>query len=140
MKLSFGMIFSILLIIAFLAFAFFGIKQFLDMQQKALYLKFQEDLKEDVNIHYIGEQGSKSFVYDLPNKVTDVCFVNNNPDNLAISFSDEPFPERLTIPKIDLTQTIRDGSKICFTPEDNKIKLHLVKEFGENLVTIKRSN
>jgi len=139
MKLSFGMIFSILLIIAFLAFAFFGIKQFLDMQQKALYLKFQEDLKEDVNDQYIGEHGSRDITYDLPGKVDDVCFVRNDEGNLAIYFSDKPFPERSTIPKINLDKTLEVTSPLCFHSEEKKITLSLVKEIGENFVTI-RSN
>ncbi len=49
MKLSFGMIFSIILIIVFLSFAFYAIKIFLNMQTTMQVGKFVEELRNDVD-------------------------------------------------------------------------------------------
>ena len=48
MKLSFGMIFSIILIIAFLALAFYGIKTMLDTQNEIKLKQFYDNLEADI--------------------------------------------------------------------------------------------
>ncbi|GAH39661.1 unnamed protein product, partial [marine sediment metagenome] len=76
LKLSFGMIFSIILIIIFIAFAFFAVKKFLNIGTSAQIGKFKNDLQSDIDRIWRGSQGSEEQEYFLPSKVKYVCFVN----------------------------------------------------------------
>ena len=49
MKLSFGMIFSIILIVAFVTFAVYAIITFLGVQEIAKVAIFRDNLQEDIN-------------------------------------------------------------------------------------------
>lgn len=77
MKLSFGMIFSIILIIVFLAFAFYVISLLIGGQDKTLVLNFKGDLQNDVDKIW---RGSGSLTnpdgYNLPKKIQLVCFID----------------------------------------------------------------
>ena len=64
-KLSFGMIFSIILIIVFLAFAFYAIKVFLGIQNTAQIGKFISDLKSDVDRVWKSTESSEEKEYNL---------------------------------------------------------------------------
>ena len=59
MNISFGMIFSILLIVFFIAFAFYGIKKFLGFQDTIKIEKFLDDLQSDVDRVWRGSQASQ---------------------------------------------------------------------------------
>ncbi len=72
-KLSFGMIFSIILIIIFLIFAFYGIKMILNFQKEANIGKFVNDLQNDVNKMW-QNSGSQIKTYILPKNIEEVCF------------------------------------------------------------------
>jgi uncharacterized protein (UPF0333 family) len=45
LKISFGMIFSIILVISFLAFGFFAIQKFLGIQENIIMKKFVDDFQ-----------------------------------------------------------------------------------------------
>ena len=76
MQMSFGMIFSIILIIFFLAFAFFGIRTFLGIQDTAEKAKFLSDIQNDVETVWKSAQSSQAKEYFLPGKISDVCFID----------------------------------------------------------------
>ena len=59
MKLSFCMIFSIILILAFLAFTVYAIRKFLGIQTSVQIGKFGDDLQTDVDKMWRGSQGSE---------------------------------------------------------------------------------
>ena len=49
MKISFGMIFSIILIVVFIAVAVYAIIKFLDVQHTIQIESFKKDLQDDIN-------------------------------------------------------------------------------------------
>jgi hypothetical protein len=57
MEISFGMIFSILLIVIFIAFAFFGIKKFLEVHNEILSKKFIDDVNADITKMWKSSRG-----------------------------------------------------------------------------------
>ena len=76
MKLSFGMIFSIILIIIFIAFAFWGITKFLDYQKKIQINQFNNYFQQDIDKMWGGSIGSEEKAYNLPKKIDYVCFTD----------------------------------------------------------------
>jgi len=73
LKLSFGMIFSIILIIVFLVFAFYAIKMILNFQQSASIGKFVNDFQNDIDEKW-ANTGSQVITYNLVKDVEQVCF------------------------------------------------------------------
>ena len=156
-EMSFGMIFSILLILAFLGFAFYGIQKFMSMQNAIKIGKFTSDIQEDINKMWKSTQGSQTIEYLLPSKIEAVCFANysmpnkNNPESLyrdmrqAIYGNQNLFfyplgtgegIDALTLSHIDLESMIGNKNPICIETQKGKITLTIKKNFGENLVII----
>ena len=75
-KLSFGMIFSIILIIIFLVFAFYVIGKFLDMKGSVEAGKFIGSLQTDVDKMWKSSQGSQELEYSVPSGIEQVCFAD----------------------------------------------------------------
>jgi hypothetical protein len=74
--ISFGMIFSIILIVFFLAAAFIAIKAFLGWQKTAEIGLFFDKLQTDINYAWNSESASFNSSSTLPSGITYVCFVN----------------------------------------------------------------
>jgi len=136
MKLSFGMIFSIFLIIIFIAFAVYGIIKFINLQQDLQIENFVLDLQNDVEKMWKAPKGSSEEVYSLPKKVISVCFVNTEFENLIIRYSDSSRDER-KIEKINLEDiTSVQNPYYCILNIDGRVTITLYKDFGEDLVKI----
>ena len=141
MELSFGMIFSIILIIVFLVFAFMGIQKFIGIGNQATNLKFTEDLKEDVNKIYLGSKASIIREYRLTKDVEAVCFTDQDEGNNLAIHKKETFPQRENILYVDMEKTLQGDvtdKGLCFVSSNQKIILKLTKDFGETLITIER--
>ena len=136
LEISFGMIFSTILVVIFLAAGFYAIQKFLDLQSDIQLKKLTEDLQKDVDSMWKSTQGSKSVEYVTPRKLTSVCFVNDPEKNTELIF--KRGRELKNINHIDLENTLvgRERS-ICAEPVDGKLTLVLEKKYGEPLVTIK---
>ena len=76
LNLSFGMIFSIILIIIFIIFAFYAIQKFLSWQNSAQIGKFKNDLQSDIDRIWQSSKGSQEKEYFLPTKIKYVCFAD----------------------------------------------------------------
>jgi uncharacterized protein (UPF0333 family) len=126
MKISFGMIFSIILIIAFLAFAFWGIKKFVGVQETAMIAQFKSDLQNDVNTMWNGPQGQQLMKYKLPKKIENVCF-RNSYENIYFE------PRKYGSSNIE---HVNIENNICFENKEGTVTIGLKKDFGENLVTV----
>jgi len=133
MKLSFGMIFSIILIIFFIAFAFFAIRKFLGIQDAMKIGQFGDQLQSDIDKLWRGSQGSQEVEYFLPLKIESVCFVDNDYENL--DFHSETFIEGKKIEHINITK-ITSGGDFCIENINGKVKMTIKKDYGEALVTI----
>src|SRR3989344_5094359 len=76
LSLSFGMIFSIILIVIFISFAFFAISKFLGIQKSVETGRFLNDFQADVDRIWQGSQGSEVKIYTIPKKIEYVCFAD----------------------------------------------------------------
>lgn len=135
-KLSFGMIFSIILIVIFIAFAFYAIKIFLGLQGSAEIKKFVNDLQLDIDRVWKSDGASQEREYILPSKVEYVCFVDDEYQNLIFQASE--FIKGTKIDRIDVQKTTEGEDPFCIKNIDGKIKIRLQKDFREALVTIVR--
>lgn len=135
LKISFGMIFSIILIISFLAFGFFAIQKFLGMQDNIVMKKFVDNFQEDIDKMWKSTQGSKEVKYSVSRDVTSVCFEYSPYYNVLI-YSGERF-EDYTFAQIDIEKTLDGKTSICAKVKEGKINFYLSKQFDEEYVTIK---
>ena len=160
MKLSFGMIFSIILIIIFIAFAIYTIGIFLGLQKDAISGKLFNDVQRDVDKVWKSAESLEEFEYFLPRGIDSVCFVDfsydygrgiaeNLYDDLErISFGEGNFvlySEGLKpgsdfsskeIKNIDIEQTTEMDNPLCFRGSSGKVKITLKKDFSESNVTV----
>jgi hypothetical protein len=144
LNLSFGMIFSIILIVVFLAFGFFGIKQFLKMQTEIQVNLFLDDFQQDVTELYNSEQGTDlpNMEYTLPTYVTKVCFEDSEFGNLRFVVDNskglsKPL-SRENIQHINIAKTLNGADYLCFDNVKGRITFLLSLEEGETLVTVKK--
>ena len=157
MKMSFGMIFSIILMIVFVSVAFYAIQKFLELQNSTQIAKFARDLQEDVDKMWKGSQGSQSQTYFLPSKIDYVCFIDYISseygryddffseldqfyyENENLFFYPPGSAEGLDskeIKHIDLDKMTNSENPFCTKNTKGKVKMVIKKEFGEALVTI----
>lgn len=134
LNISFGMIFSIVLIIIFLAFGFYAIKKFMDLQESVQIEKFLNDFQSDVDKMWKSYQGSQEVEYFLPTKVVSICFQDDEFEN--IKFTSKNIIPGKNIENIDIEKIIKDENPFCVKNVKGKVKFMLVKEYGDALVTI----
>jgi hypothetical protein len=154
MRLSFGMIFSIFLIIVFIAFAIYGIMKFLEWQKTVQIGQFYNNLQSDVDKLWKGTQGAVEKTYVIPSKVEKVCFIDidsikkggniNIYDDLSlfgfnrnlvlypISFGELT---ATNIEHINMSETLNENP-LCIENSDGKVKISMRMNPGDSLVTI----
>lgn len=76
MQISFEMIISIILIIIFLAAAFYAITRFIGWQRLIQEGKFSEELQSDIDKIWKSSESSFTGKYSLPSKIKYVCFID----------------------------------------------------------------
>ncbi len=135
LKISFGMIFSIILVISLLASGFYAIQKFLSMQDSILMGKFMDEFKGDIEKMWKSTQGSKKVQYRLPKQVEKICFVLDPKRNMAIY--EDGLPKYYKIDKIDIDKTLGSREALCKKVKDQKIEFVITKNFGDKDVTIK---
>jgi hypothetical protein len=136
LNLSFGMIFSIILIIAFIAFGFYAITKFIDLQKTIQIENFLKDFQNDVNNMWKSPQGSQVLTYSLPTKISSVCFTNDEFQNLKFT-SNEIIGGKM-IENLDIANITAIQNPFCISNIKGKISLTIVKNFGETLVRVER--
>lgn len=158
-NLSFGMLFSIILIIVFIVFAFYAIGKFLDIQKSVKVGQFSESLKADVDRMWKSSSGSQAVEYSLPSSVESVCFTDfgesassgkeKTYDSLRmVHFNEENtffYPvgsaggvDSVKINNIDLTEITKKENPYCIESVNEKIKLTIKKDIGSALVVVTR--
>lgn len=155
--MSFGMIFSIFLIIAFIVFAFLAINYFLDFSKTSTVNLFYENLQTEINKVYSSPSSEKEFSISLPPKVEMVCFFdftkpathdtekyndvemyNFTGENLFL-FPQNSMPEfnRKIIENINITQITNQENPYCI---ENPSTIKLIKElYGSKTVLVQRA-
>jgi hypothetical protein len=133
-QISFGMIFSIILIVVFIAFAIYGITKFLGVQKFAQVEKFKNDFQADINNMWKSTQGSQDVEYFIPKKIEQVCFAEGEFYNMYFIPSDY---DGYILKNIDFAKiNILSGKKLCISTLNGKISMTIKKNYNENLVTI----
>ncbi|MCA9487984.1 MAG: hypothetical protein KC516_03415 [Nanoarchaeota archaeon] len=138
MKLSFGMIFSIILIIVFLFAAFYAITKFISFQKEIKYRQFSEDLNSDVEKLWKSTQGSNKVSYNLPTGTKEICVTNGDFENVYIHKKRGIVSYQ--IDHLDEEKTLEGKSSLCFEVLDGKVEFGLKKLSNEAEVTIVKTN
>lgn len=158
MQLSFGMIFSIILIIVFVAFAVYAIIKFLDLQEGVQVGQFLNDLQNDVDKMWKSSQGSVEKDYRIPSGIDYVCLVDfNSPkrgdnliyyDDLKMGFYEFEnlifYPvgsagvDSYNLRHINLSSITGIENPLCIPNVKGKVKLTIGMNPGNSLVTITR--
>lgn len=140
-QISFGMIFSVILIIGFIAFAVWGIKKFLDVSDFAQAEKFKSDFQADIDNMWTSTQGSQALEYALPKKIGQVCFEDGEFENMYFLPLNSDY-KGILLKNVDIAKTVRDSTsrpkKLCVESAKGKIRLTIKKAYNENTVTITR--
>ena len=157
MKLSFGMIFSIILIIVFMIFSFYAIQKFLGMQKAIQIGQFVDGLKSNVDKMWNAPKGSDEFEYFLPKKIESVCFVDYSSPKKGVN--QELYQElkqfyyeyenlffypggsaeglnAVEIEHIDIEKITAKENPFCIENIKGKVKMTLKKDYGEALVMV----
>lgn len=147
MQISFGMIFSIILIIAFISFAVYAIYIFLDLNKGAEVRAFVNDLQNNVKVLWKSDHGSQTVSYNLPNEIKKVCFIDSQYGNLIFLPPESTNVDYQNITNFNITKTIEEAEKsspskseriseynnedgLCFA-NNGKVSMTLVKNYGE---------
>ncbi len=160
-EISFGMIFSIILIIFFLAAAFYAIKVFMGFSDTAKAGKFYTDLQSDIkNIWGNSAFSSGQHDYIIPSGINLVCFVDFSSDakgknsnlytdlKMGTYTGDENlvlYPlkhnnfDSKRIDYIDLSEITSAENPFCIQTSNGKVSMILKKDIGQDLVTITRA-
>ncbi len=133
--LSFGMIFSIILIIIFIAFAFYAIQKFLGLQDSIKINTFYDTLQNDVNTVWNSAQAVQPKPYILPSSVKEICFTNTGSENMILYGNNNRPENSHNVDHINITATTAAGDS-CFNVINGQLSLVLQKNFGDTLVTI----
>ena len=136
MKMSFGMIFSIILIIAFLAFAFYAIRSFLGMQQEVQINQFTENFQSDVDKLWKSTSGTKAVDYALPSKIEEVCFYIDEDNIYNMKLQQEKIFIEYKIKNIDILETVGNRNEVCKKLVEGRINFELQKDYDNPLVKI----
>ncbi len=158
MKLSFGMIFAILLIVFFMGFAFYAIQKFLGMQRTLSVGSFSKDLQDDVNrLWRSSQKAQENKEYALPDKIEKACFLDSSSaikgrdweigDDLKRLFGGEDnlyfYPvgsaeglDSLTIDHLDLDEMTSRHNPYCINNSGGKVRITIKKDFNNPLVIL----
>jgi len=152
MKLSFGMIFSIFLIIIFIAFAFFAINKFISTQRTVQYHQFIQDLQGDIDKMWKEQQSSQAVSYSIPSSIKQVCLTRScgdlgmefncysNSDNIVFNSTRKVFDSAF-ISHLDIDRTVGGNRRMkCFEVVDGKVDFMLIKTYGVTNVVIASPN
>ena len=129
LKLSFGMIFSIILIIVFLGFGFFAIQKFLSFQHDVQIKQFYSSLNEDVLKAYKSTRASSGETYSLPSSVKQVCFDDDNYENVYL-YEERPLHG-------EYVEHLKIDEGFCVGTVGGKVNLILEKNYEDTFVSVR---
>ena len=154
-QISFGMIFSIILIIAFIALAIYIIMVFLGWKTCTETGLFKQDLQEAIDNAWSRDMHKETFTKSLSGGIEKVCFVDlskASKGNYKEYYSDFElqgkgnlffFPLKkacegqrsFNINHLNIDKITEQDNPYCMG-DNGKIEIKIEKEFNENLVNI----
>jgi hypothetical protein len=158
--MSFGTIFSILLIIFFIIIAFIAIRHFLNLRDCAKIGLFVDDFQEKIDKAWSSQKSGFSFTGSLPSNLDYVCFANfSRPINgndverkIGNEISVYKFSEGnmffyprenscnmpyIRIKHINIEEITKIRNPYCIKIESGKIIVEIEKDYNDALVSIK---
>lgn len=160
LKISFGMMFSIILIIIFLTFGFYVITKFLDLQKTIQIGNFREGLQNDIDELWKGgsyDTQTDYLKYNLPTEIKYFCIVDfygssrgknlnlypgfdkySEPDKNLYFSPIESVPMRsLQINHLDVEETAKDDNPFCVKNINGIVRFKLKKMEGNpNIILV----
>jgi len=155
-QLSFGMIFSMIVIIATVAVAFYAISYFLNLSRCTQTGNFYSSLQNEIDKAWAGEITQKIFSGKLPSGIKNVCFGNmsQNYDTGQYSKIHQEL-EMIAIAKNNIylypvwnacdgefaskkLEHVKIDEFFCVGVKNNEAKIKLSKGSGEALVTLSK--
>jgi hypothetical protein len=157
-ELSFGMIFSIIMIVGILSFGGYIIWKFTSFNECTESANLIRTFQEDINRIYYGSGGSYTPAsgYSLSAGKKMICLIDTestargeNEDlydtikaearkNFNLLF--DPFTGtecgEYKITHIDLQKSTAENNPLCFENKNGRVKITMIKNYGENLVTL----
>src|SRR3989338_988023 len=137
LNMSFSMIFSIILIVVFLVFAFYAIKKFLDFQCHVQIADFINEFKNDVDKIWRGG-GSSTPKYTTCSKIDKICFTRDSNIYFEPPGSGQGLDPRI-IEHIDIDKILAraSGNDYFINKKDGKISMIIKKaNYRDALVDI----
>lgn len=156
-QISFGMIFSIILIIAFIAVAFYVIRVFLNMKNCGLIGRFYQEVQESVTNAYRSPATSQKISSTLPGSVDYVCVINLNQSSKGpksniydmLSLVNKNFviyPKTkctgfggIDLSNINIQSITLNENPFCIDVQNGKVNLKVEKDIYEKSVRISRA-
>jgi hypothetical protein len=159
LEMSFSMIFSVILIIAFVAAGFYVVKMFLTVKSCADTGTFYADLQTSITNAWKSPETSKTFNAVLPTDFTYACVINWSEDTgrginadmfNQLSVFEKNFVlwprgkackgfEGIDLAHIDLQQMTSDNNPFCIKVDKGKVSIKIEKTINENLVRIENA-
>lgn len=158
LQISFGMIFSVILIIVFIAVAIYAIIMFLGIKCTADTGLFKQDLQDEVNRAWSGDESSFVFNSTLPSGIEKICFINllkeekGENKNIYTSFKKYGYVNvnmffwplnkacsdvrAFDIQQVNISNITEENNPYCIDAVDNKINMRIEKDFRESLVRV----
>jgi len=153
-SISFGMIFSIILIIAIIGVAFYAITYFLNLSKCTEIALFYQGFQEEVDEAWASEITRETFVGKLPGGIEAVCFYDRDAESIGSGEEYDALKDYfitqgnmfLYPPENACEQVSRKALHIdlsgsgwhCFQVRNNKVDIPLEKGSFDALVKLKR--
>jgi len=161
LQISFGMIFSIILIVAFIAVAIYAIIVFINMKKCSEIGLFKQDLQEEINRAWNSEESSLTFKGNLPSGIQQVCLIDLSKagkgsnkelyDSLKkygyVNVNMFFYPIKkvckdlraFNIEHINITEITKQNNPYCVNIVDGKVEVKIEKSFYAALVCLGNS-
>lgn len=157
LDISFGMIFSIMLIIAFIGLAIYVIVMFLGVKKCTEAGFFGKELQDEVDRAWNSDETSATLSFSLPSEIEKVCFINFS---LSSKGKDKNLYEELRVYRsnklnlyyvptkkacdnkgievkhINLNKILELNNPYCIDNKNGKVEMNIEGKYG-NLVIIK---
>lgn len=152
-QISFGMIFSVILIIAFIAAGFYGISKFLCYKKSAEAGILKDDLEREIQRARNGEETSMNFARSVSD-IEAVCFYDSskkaegkdkNLEEQLIRRKNEMnmfflplknclFPEGIKLEHINIQNMTSERNPYCIYTKNNKISMRIEGYYGNDVL------
>ncbi len=152
-SLSFGFIFSVILIAIIAATAFYAIRYFINLSKCTQISLFHKEFQDEVDAVWNSEIASDNFAGNLPGAIKSVCFKDGNFQGSGREYEElkDYFSAGgnmfLYPPENSCQQASRKAQHVdlsglnwhCFQVKDGKVAIKLEKNSDDALVRVKRS-